>query len=340
LFEQKERRLSLPSTGHYALIGDNVSNSIRYDHTCAMMKPRYNCAKKEFRKELGSLPTDWKLVLHHEDSDQSCDLWEFIHDIGGPVGVAQKLIQQRTMEGKITYHNDNYEDPVVVLMHGNSFLRQIFEALICGWSTDITNLHVQTNAKYDISHEQMAKRKGAKVRVDELGNFTSMRKRSEECHPNEKIKFFFEEGVSLPLTCSGDELYDDNIAMVEFGGKIKFYYIYRHYIYANVEYIHQEMLNLNPKKIDHLVFNDGEEKRFQKITGLKHAFEESGAWQKKIILNLDDFQEMQTKDIGKWFGADNPWIDNPPDIHPCMPGIPDDEANLLLFLLYSNATLV
>ena len=36
---------------------------------------------------------------------------------------------------------------------------------------------------------------------------------------------------------------------------------------------------------------------------------------------------------GYFFGASNPWITHPPDNHPCMPGIPDDEANILLYLL-------
>lgn len=40
--------------------------------------------------------------------------------------------------------------------------------------------------------------------------------------------------------------------------------------------------------------------------------------------------------IGQYFGADNPWIVHPPGNHPCMPGIPDDEANILLYLLLLN----
>ena len=35
------------------------------------------------------------------------------------------------------------------------------------------------------------------------------------------------------------------------------------------------------------------------------------------------------------FDADNPWITNPPDNHPCLPGVADDdEVHLSLFLAF------
>ena len=34
------------------------------------------------------------------------------------------------------------------------------------------------------------------------------------------------------------------------------------------------------------------------------------------------------------FDADNRWITNPPDNHPCMTSVPDDEVHLLLFLAF------
>jgi hypothetical protein len=53
-------------------------------------------------------------------------------------------------------------------------------------------------------------------------------------------------------------------------------------------------------------------------------------------------RRIQEASIGYYYGADNPWITNPPDNHPCLPGIPDDAANILIFLLllddYERAT--
>jgi hypothetical protein len=51
-------------------------------------------------------------------------------------------------------------------------------------------------------------------------------------------------------------------------------------------------------------------------------------------------EEMQIRDLGRYFGADNPWITNPPDGHPCMPGMPDDEVHLLLYSLLTGYNVV
>ena len=58
-------------------------------------------------------------------------------------------------------------------------------------------------------------------------------------------------------------------------------------------------------------------------------------WPKNIKL----FKEIQQRDARQWFGANNPWIIDSPDTHACMPGPPDDEVNLLLYLIFSNATV-
>jgi hypothetical protein len=46
-------------------------------------------------------------------------------------------------------------------------------------------------------------------------------------------------------------------------------------------------------------------------------------------------EKIQRRDAGAYFRENNPWIKaNPSGVyHPCMPGIPDDEIAILLFLL-------
>jgi len=46
-------------------------------------------------------------------------------------------------------------------------------------------------------------------------------------------------------------------------------------------------------------------------------------------------QNIQRRDAGAYFRENNPWITAHPSSvkHPCMPGIPDDESAILLFLL-------
>ena len=75
-------------------------------------------------------------------------------------------------------------------------------------------------------------------------------------------------------------------------------------------------------------------------TDLTRIFKSTGAWQGLSIWPYSSFKDIQKRDIGKWFGADNPWITNVPDTHACMPGPSDDEINLLLFLIFSKAQIL
>jgi hypothetical protein len=111
--------------------------------------------------------------------------------------------------------------------------------------------------------------------------------------------------------------------MVEFGNVVRFYYIFRPFMYSN-ETLHQiyDQLGIRDHSVDVLVFNKEESKT-------------SLAYERKVdyTLLLGTLKALQRRDIGAYFGANNPWITHPPDTQPCMPGIPDDEVNVLLFLL-------
>ena len=55
--------------------------------------------------------------------------------------------------------------------------------------------------------------------------------------------------------------------------------------------------------------------------------------------SIEEYTNSQSHDIlflmDGSFDADNPWITNPPDNHPCLPGVADDdEVHLLLFLAF------
>jgi hypothetical protein len=121
--------------------------------------------------------------------------------------------------------------------------------------------------------------------------------------------------------------------MIEFGHSIRFYYIFRAtYWGQDVQEIYKRLgLNVTHMELDLLVWNDDAKNELKKIVKSD----------KKIELNVEHFRDVQKRDIGVYFGADNPWISNPPDNHPCMPGIPDDEANAILFqLLFSDPSNV
>ena len=97
-------------------------------------------------------------------------MWDLVHDLEGPIGVGERLLQRR--RSKAIKENGNGKDdefkerPLTVAMFGNSYLRQIFEALKCSWSNDITYTVMQKNSKLDISMAGLKKRKGAPVRTD------------------------------------------------------------------------------------------------------------------------------------------------------------------------------
>jgi hypothetical protein len=95
-------------------------------------------------------------------------------------------------------------------------------------------------------------------------------------------------------------------------------------MYSN-EALHQiyDQLGIRDHSVDVLVFDNLDESN----TGL--AYERKVDYS-SLTLTLSAFQR---RDLGTYFGANNPWITHPPDGHPCMPGIPDDEVNVLLFLL-------
>ena len=135
--------------------------------------------------------------------------------------------------------------------------------------------------------------------------------------------------------------YTDNIGMVEFGGQIRFDYILHPEKYENMAKIFQSLFRLDPSEIDNLVFNSGADELSQsEYPKMVNTWKQKGKWKTKLLWPYDAFQNVQLRGANRWFGADNPWITDPPDRHACMPGVPDDEVNFLMFLLLSGSTIV
>ena len=61
-------------------------------------------------------------------------------------------------------------------------------------------------------------------------------------------------------------MYDDNIAVVEFGRKIRYYYMFQPQIYEYFASALREKLGLDPQDIDILLFNDGKDKVLEKYS--------------------------------------------------------------------------
>lgn len=62
LFSESEKdglnELNFRDVMKYSLLGKIVTNSVRYNHLCPWMKPRYNCGKSE-KQAYEESPVDW-----------------------------------------------------------------------------------------------------------------------------------------------------------------------------------------------------------------------------------------------------------------------------------------
>ena len=113
--------------------------------------------------------------------------------------------------------------------------------------------------------------------------------------------------MPTPQHCSqSSNKYEDNVAVGEFGRKIRFYYVFRPQIYEDLPGVLKEKLDLDPKDIDVLLLNDGQDETLKKNCDLLDILSASGAWQRRLVWPYWSFREKQLRDIGRWFGADNP----------------------------------
>jgi len=335
----------IKTVGKYRLIGRNLTApSVKYDHQCPyFLKDRYNCARKDILG-YGDNPTDWKLTLVPQQQTSNtgeCNLWEFVHELGGPAGVADAKSNPSSM------NEQRKKGPFIVLMMGNSYLRQLFEALACGWSSDITDYRATVNSRACYSLACMEKMKEQEKKTydeDEVGDVTSLLAEVKSCLAGEPCQrrnksSFYRHGVALPINAF-TKRQTDNMAMVEFANSIQFYYMFRPYLHSNLTSVFEDKFGLDPADVDVLLFNNDADKTVANHNDLIRIFKSTGAWQARSLWPYEAFKPIQQRDIGKWFGADNPWITHPPDSHGCMPGVPDDEVNLFMFLLFSNAAIL
>ena len=215
---------------------------------------------------------------------------------------------------------------------------------------------LQKNKKFGISQAAIKARNGTKITLEEIGTLerppdSDTPGTSSSCHPATRKSEFYEPNVLLPLECTYDnnnnsnqkkDTYDGNIAMVEFGGIIRFYFIFNPTIYDNLEEIFEKKLQLDPYEVDLLLFNAGGDKAYHKnmhrtngTNNNESLFDvfnrvDGGPWHSRIKeWPYQDFQTTQRRQSGirntnimqhssqqeYWFGATNPWITDKPDAH-------------------------
>ena len=149
------------------------------------------------------------------------------------------------------------------------------------------------------------------------------------------ISKYYRSDEKVPLKCSFQDKYDNKVSMVEFGRIIRFYFIYYpdRFEVSDVETLLKDKLLLNTSQIDMFIYNQP-----SKIDRYKEIIPK-GVWSRKSIFVKQKLEKLQRENIGKWFGADNPWIYEVPDEHSCMPGPVDDFVNVLLYIAYFGAVI-
>lgn len=305
--------------------------------------------------------TDFKLVWYPPLPNQSdcssgtncrnferpCDFRAIIDTVGGPAGIAREIVPRWDTTREFSQRhpkqqsapppdiNDGHDEarndrPVYqVLLMGNSYVRQVFEALVCGFRHDITDLKLQVGGPDSTK---------AGLRLHGIVNATDMGDMVEGldvikdggCHgtSNNTQKTFFPKDITAPPTIDSC---NDDIGMVEFNRSIRFYYIFRPFMFSQDSAYPQirQRLGFQGDTVDVFAFSDKSDRKpyltYLNITKARRTIDLS-----QLLPSLKD---LQRGDLGYFFGANNPWITHVPDAHPCMPGVPDDEVNLFLYLL-------
>lgn len=317
----------------------------RYDHqTCFVMKARYNCALsrhedsdvagippfgESFDFEMVLLPT-WRAKLNNSlgaFSGHNCNLNGLVKDMGGPMALATfgADIPAGRLPAPATAEKISPQFTAVV--QGNSYLRGVWEALVCGFSNQITYIQLLSRGP-KMSQANILIRNGTLLGVEDLGtpisqSFTEGSASSDDfakqgCHaPGRSAMFqYYWPNVTVPPSLPGCS---DDMAVVEFGKAIRFVFLFHpsrfqtealRVAYERLGIAQQrkdeaisEAGNSNEFPIDLLVWNGGE---------MTHRM-----LAPQRIIQLDDLLPRlvtaQNRSVGRFFGANNPWISNPPD---------------------------
>jgi hypothetical protein len=289
------------SAGKYVL--RNHTHPAPYDHTCFLMKARYNCAGKPANRSLES----WKFVVPTPDNRTECNLNALVNNTGG-VGQLAHNIQtwSHRRRNRVVYTN--------VLITGSSYMRQTYEALACRYSHLIVRGLVQLN--------------GSLSSLDDFGAIVPMPLPSSglSCRAINSSHYFI-AGLGAPHLL--DETCQDSLGMVEYAGGLRVFYMFRQYLYDSALDQIFSALGLSPVDVDVLVTNYDANLNAGILERLHPNV---------TVLHFDRvlpfFLKIQVKDCGWSDRAMNPGLPkSKPDGHPCMPGIPDDELDVLLLAL-------
>eukprot|EP00978_Attheya_sp_CCMP212_P029207 scaffold103162_cov48-Attheya_sp.AAC.1 len=340
------QEIDLETIGSYQRVPEDSPFPVpRYNHTCFVMKAKYNCVRPTATNTNnnnngsseyipGAQAHDYELVLNldlqqgqGQAQSKPCRLRT----------VVETILQNGWLDRQSQSQSGRHASNGDVLLLGDSLLRQIWEAMTCGFSEHITSLQVQQGGPSVYSHDYDSFSSPHSVGADQLGNplvFTNpqeLQLPQAGCHGMSNVSQFYAPGVKVPSSLDGC---NDNIAMVEVGHFLRLYYVYHPEVFspeAWQEIIH-ERFGLHPNNNTLVLYNSGRGRRDQ-----PHFPSLEQAQRLNIASWLSTLRDLQWRDLGHLFGANNPGVSPRPDqIHACLPGMPDDHVNLLWYMLWTG----
>ena len=404
-------------------------------HPTPLQNASSSSSSKRHDKIVGRLAHQWKLVLQQQkqptttttatntnntDRNSVCDLRHVVqHTVGGMPGVATFLWhnQQRhwtkttasttTTTATMQSIRPSPSKIINILILGNSYLRQVWESMACHYASHITNGFFQNGGPGIDKAARQGQAQDAKVYPQDVGemvpffaptsNHTTTNPHTIPiCHGALKqYQHFFHPNATLSSQRFSPQC-NDNVAMVEFGNRLRVYYVFQPARYDNFTALLVHSLQLDPSQVHHVVWNGGGTDKLESRTmatpgqpptphnndtnenepwtwshynlanakHVHHLLESAGvpvaSWEeeptdappsspprttttttttkttitdwKRVLPFVRQLQQRQGPSY-YYFGADNPGMHHPPDAHPCMPGLPDDQVALLLLVL-------
>ncbi|KAH8072903.1 hypothetical protein JL720_10990 [Aureococcus anophagefferens] len=248
---------------------------------------------------------------------------------------------------------------------GNSYLRQVFEAMACRWDATITAGLLQVRGP-EMHIEDIAAQKRTSVADRGFRSLPFGDVARPSCHGNDAERYY---ALGVAPSVAGC---NDNLAMVEFAKDLRAYFVFRPWSYEEDAIDVLRALDLKARDVDVLVCNEycglvappkrafgltteeavlGERRdacsgprsaagpatrdrrsststacAARRLSTKRNAGEDRRASQVRATLKA-----QMKRDVGHAYGATNAVLRD--DNHPCLPGIPDDEVDILFSAL-------
>lgn len=297
-----------------------------YDLPCFIMKDRYNCMSPEAASP-DEVSYHWHFVLQSNLSDirTRCDLTSIVDEMGGPAAVPR--------------------DRFIGLI-GNSYLRQLFESLGCKYKHQLTKLFLSRSGSdktekflFDTNNEDKFCFGGSTK--EELQGFYSVPLPDNlelvpNCDDNLALAEYSASGGTyaneemnreIPIAINSKNYSDPNTLSV-------FYNFRPHYLKDPSDIFKALLGNGVMQSLDTIFWNDQMQSTL--TNNIKKHIPNTTKWV-DISMLMWTLINIQKRDAGVYFQEDNPWVKKHSTssgiFHPCMPGIPEDEIGIFLFIL-------